>query len=89
MLMETISSRKELQVDLAHANRLDITAVQLLWAAAREAKQMGASFAVAGDVPENISCAVRDAGLECFLAPMISKAAPPSLMAPPTESTDD
>ncbi len=71
MLIETISSEKELRVDLANATDLDITAIQLLWAAAREADKLGVSFSVAGQVPENIRCAVRDAGFENLLASVV------------------
>lgn len=40
-LVEAISSGKEVQVDLALASDLDVTAIQLLWAARREAEKAG------------------------------------------------
>jgi anti-anti-sigma regulatory factor len=70
MLIEALSSRKEVRVDLEGATDLDITIMQLLWAAALQARRSGASFAVLGVVPENIECAVRDAGFETFPVPM-------------------
>ena len=48
VLVEAISSGKELRVDLTGATDLDITAFQLLWAAAREAEKSGALFALSG-----------------------------------------
>lgn len=65
-LIEAISTRKELRVDLARTTDLDITAIQLLWAATREAEKSGASFGVSGQVPENVIKTVREAGFEKF-----------------------
>ena len=81
MLIEAMSPGKELQLDLAHASDLDVTAVQLLWAASREAEKTGVSFAVAGDVPENIRRTVCEAGFENFPPAVIPKVAPTNLVA--------
>jgi anti-anti-sigma regulatory factor len=89
MLIEAIASGKEVQVDLAPASDLDVTAVQLLWAASREAEKAGASFAVSGGVPENIGRAVCEAGFENFPAAMSPKIAQPSSAAAPAETADD
>lgn len=83
MLIEAISSRKEVQVDLARTTDLDVTAVQLLWAASREARKAGVSFAVAGDVPEKIRGSVGDAGFENFPVAVIPKAMPANPAASP------
>ena len=76
-LIEAISSRQEVQVDLAGATDLDVTAIQLLWAANREAEKAGVRFAVTGEVSENIRNAVCEAGLENFPVAVIPKVAQP------------
>ena len=53
-------------MDLERATELDVTTVQLLWAAEREARASGRGFTFAGRVPEEISAAMADAGLEKF-----------------------
>jgi anti-anti-sigma regulatory factor len=88
-LIEAISTRKELQVDLARATDLDVTAIQLLWAATREAKSLGASFGVAGQVPENIINTVREAGFEKFPVPMSPQVEQENSTASPVESVND
>ena len=66
-LIQAGSSRKELRLDLALATGVDLTAIQLLWAAAHAAKKRGIPFSIIGQVPESISGALRDAGFENFL----------------------
>jgi hypothetical protein len=46
---------------------LDVTAVQLLWAAEREGNKTGARFALTGLAPEKVTTALSDAGLQQFL----------------------
>lgn len=89
VLIEAISSGKEVQLDLAQASDLDVTAVQLLWAARREAERAGASFGVAGDVPGNIGRALCEAGFENFPAAVTAKVAPANSVALPTGTPDD
>lgn len=88
-LVEAISSGKEVQVDLALASDLDVTAIQLLWAARREAEKAGASFAVSGDVPENIHRAICEAGFENFLVARIPKGEPVNSGPSATGTPDD
>lgn len=52
-----------------HAD-LDVTAVQLLWAAEREARGAGLGFALEGEVPEPVSAALKEAGIERFPVPV-------------------
>ena len=75
MMIEAIASRKELQVDLTSATDLDVTAVQLLWAAKREAEKVG-TIGTLGPVPEHIVMALREAGLENFLMPVLPEGVP-------------
>lgn len=65
-LSAMLSTPGDVRLDLSQATDIDITAMQLLWAAAREAETNGISFHLDGDVPESIAWAVRDAGFENF-----------------------
>lgn len=67
LLLQALASGRELRADLEAATELDITAVQLLWAAEREAGRSGRKFTLAGRVLGAIRAAVRDAGLEKVL----------------------
>lgn len=73
LLIEGLASGSELRVDLERATELDVTALQLLWAAEREARGLGAGFTLAGRVPEEISVALSDAGFEKFPIPVDQK----------------
>jgi anti-anti-sigma factor len=68
LLLQALATGRELRIDLEHATELDVTALQLLWAAEREARGSSRGFTLAGRVPEEISAAVVDAGLETFPA---------------------
>ena len=69
LLVQGLASGRDLCVDLERATELDVTALQLLWAAGREARGAGTGFAITGPVPEELSTAVAEAGFEKFLAP--------------------
>ncbi len=58
---------KEVRVALAAATDMDVTAVQLLWAAERKARGAGVGFALADAVPEPVLSALGEAGLQQFL----------------------
>jgi anti-anti-sigma regulatory factor len=89
-LIEAISSGKEVQVDLAQAGDLDVTAIQLLWAAGREAEKAAVSFAVSPrDVPENVHRAVCEAGFENFPVAVKPKIAAANAGPSPTGTPDD
>jgi|SRR5579872_1135563 len=70
LLIESISSRKELRLELACATDLDVTVLQLLWAARCEADRSGTRFSIAGDVPANLLSAVLEAGFANFPVPL-------------------
>jgi anti-anti-sigma regulatory factor len=63
-LLGALASATELQVDLAEATALDITAMQLLWAANEEARRSGHAFTLAGNIPEEMLLGFREAGFE-------------------------
>jgi hypothetical protein len=64
LLLQGLASEKMLQVDLGRAGEIDITLLQLLWAAAHEAAPENRGF-VTG-VPEALTGLARNAGFESF-----------------------
>jgi len=69
LLMEKLKSGSAVYVALESATGLDITAVQLLWEAAREAQRVGVEFGFKGRTPEAVRCALAEAGIEEFPVP--------------------
>jgi anti-anti-sigma regulatory factor len=69
VLLEALESGKQMSVSVEAATSLDVTAVELLWAAEREARRSGVGFTLAGEVPEQISSTLIDAGFESFPVP--------------------
>jgi anti-anti-sigma regulatory factor len=65
-LLDALNSAKSLRVSLDQCTDLDVTAFQLLWAAAREAKSKGLRFALDGAVPPAIVASLKDVGFESF-----------------------
>lgn len=70
LLMEKLKSGAAVYVSLESATGLDITAVQLLWAAAREAQRVSVEFAFKGQTPEAVRCALADDGIAEFPVPV-------------------
>ena len=66
LLMEKLSSGEAVYISLESVTGLDVTAVQLLWAAAREAQRVGVEFGFKGQMPEAVRCALAAAGIEKF-----------------------
>lgn len=64
VLLEGLASGKELRLDLERAGEIDITLLQLLWAAEREAVRAG--FRLESRVSEMAAGLARDAGFEEF-----------------------
>ena len=48
VMLQALASGKEMLVDLRRATELDVTAIQLLWAAEREARKSGRKFFLPG-----------------------------------------
>ncbi len=65
-LLDALKSGKRLNISLEKCADMDVTAIQLLWAAEREARVSGMDFAFAGRVPQTVSSALQDAGFEAF-----------------------
>lgn len=74
-LLEAIASRKEVRIDLQRATEFDVTAVQLLWAAAREAERGGVPLSFAGQGSEALAHAASEMGLDSALRGSIEVAA--------------
>jgi anti-anti-sigma regulatory factor len=60
LLLEWLASGENLQLDLEATDDMDVTYMQLLWAAAREAAKTGVGIAC--HASEAASAAVRDSG---------------------------
>jgi anti-anti-sigma regulatory factor len=63
-LLEGLSSGKELRVDLERLEGIDVTLMQLLWAAGRKAESAGTQIVI--NAPEAATKAAQDAGFEGF-----------------------
>jgi anti-anti-sigma regulatory factor len=62
LLVEGLASGRELRLDLARLEEIDITAMQLLWAAGRQAERAGAGIAIR--MSEAAGKTTREAGFE-------------------------
>jgi anti-anti-sigma factor len=65
-LLNALASSKEIRLALESATELDITALQMLYAAEREAKKAGVQLVLEGSFPNEISALMTDAGLANF-----------------------
>jgi anti-anti-sigma regulatory factor len=69
LLLRVLNSGKKARVSLDKVTDLDVTAVELLWAAEREASKAGAGFLFVEPAPAGVSAALGEAGLQQFLVP--------------------
>jgi len=63
-LVEALAAGKKVSVNLGKVTDLDVTAVQLLWAAKREARVAGVDFVLDGQEPAEIRDALLGVGLD-------------------------
>lgn len=68
-LVNVLDTGKPLRLWLAALVDLDVTAIQLLWAAERGANASGVEFRLGGQVPDTLSAALKEAGFERFPVP--------------------
>lgn len=68
--LDALKSGNPVRVALDGCTDLDVTAVQLLWAAGHEARALAMGFKLAGPVPEPLWAALKDAGFERFPVPV-------------------
>ncbi len=69
ILLGALKRGKPVQIAMDQNVDLDVTAIQLLWAAGREAKVSGVGFTLAGPVPEPVLNALKEAGFDRFPVP--------------------
>jgi anti-anti-sigma regulatory factor len=67
VLLEALAEKREVQVAMETVTGVDITAVQLLWAAERAAGASGQVFGLEGPVPESLCVTLHEAGFERLL----------------------
>lgn len=70
LLTQALGSGCAVRVSLQGATDLDVTAVQLLWAAEREAKKAGVGYSIASAPSEPVLAALSEAGLQQFILPV-------------------
>jgi anti-anti-sigma factor len=66
VLLEALASKAKLRISVETATGMDVTAVQLLWAAEREARASGVILALQGPVPAILRATLREAGFDRF-----------------------
>ena len=66
LLLQAAASDTDLAVSFAPQAEIDVSAIQLLYAARREAARNGRAIRVAGDSPAQIEAAFRDVGIDPF-----------------------
>jgi anti-anti-sigma factor len=65
-LVEALDAGKPISISFEKVVEADVTAVQLLWAARRQALEAKIEFVYVGAEPEEITDALAEAGLELF-----------------------
>jgi anti-anti-sigma factor len=65
-LLQALEARAEVRVNLEHVTDVDVTALQLLWAAEREARASGTEFRLVGHAPKEVLTAANEIGFESF-----------------------
>ena len=73
-LVEALASAGPVEIDLENVTEVDVSAIQVLDAAARAARSDGKSFTASVTVPETISHAFRLCGLDPFAQPPMTAA---------------
>ena len=64
VLVDALKAGEEIRVMLGDATYLDVTAVQLLWAAEREAGRMGVRWIFGDVLPETVRANLVEAGFD-------------------------
>lgn len=66
ILLEAVGEGEAARISLEMATGLDVTSIQLLWAAEREARASGRVLALEGRVPQALRATLDAAGFERF-----------------------
>lgn len=69
LLLIAFESGKDIQLAFDGVTDLDVTAVELIWAARRAVEGAGVAFTLSGGVPESVTSTLCKAGLQQFLVP--------------------
>jgi anti-anti-sigma regulatory factor len=64
LLLKALASQKDIRIRMEGATELDVTALQLLHAAGRDAAAAGVRFTLAGPVPSQITAVMHDTGFQ-------------------------
>ena len=68
-LLKALKTSKNVDVALDADADVDVTAIQLLWAAERESGASGVEFKRSGQLPEMVVASLKDAGIDRFPVP--------------------
>jgi len=71
LLLEGVASGEDLELDLESIEEIDVTVLQLLWAARREAGRTGTKFVIRSS--DAAAGAIREAGFGALLAPLLDE----------------
>jgi len=66
LLVQALGPGRAVRVSIEAVTYMDVTAVQLFWAAERKARQAGTAFGVSDEVPGALSTALAEAGFSAF-----------------------
>jgi anti-anti-sigma regulatory factor len=75
ILLQALSLGKKVSVDLEQATDLDVTTLQLLWAAERAFRAAGTEFVLDRPLPQPVAATLSEAGFETFPLPQLAKQA--------------
>jgi anti-anti-sigma regulatory factor len=73
LLLKALLSGKDLHVRLDNVTEVDVTTLQMLYAAEQDAAKLGIRFILDGRIPNDISVATDDAGFKKFPVPQDAK----------------
>jgi anti-anti-sigma regulatory factor len=73
LLLAAVANQKDTVVEIGAVTSVDVTTVQLLWAAERESRISGNSFSVLGPFPEGVWESLELAGFAPFPVPVLAK----------------
>jgi anti-anti-sigma factor len=62
LLLEALNTGTGVRISLDGATYLDVTALQLLWAAQQQAQRSGVPLRIEGNIPQAVSAGLADAG---------------------------
>lgn len=63
-LLRALTSGAEVRIVFDGVTDLDVTAMQLIWAAPCAARESGVRFTLAGEMPASVASALADAGIQ-------------------------